>query len=409
MKEQLIHILDQSVCLSRKQIKEYLSGTMLPEEMHAVEMHLNSCPLCNMAMEGFEEHNEEALAAIASLNSGFLKDHFDTIAPQIHLNSIASAATLPAPPSSNKRSSIPLLRTVSIAAAVILSFGTLWYFEFGRNPGKQTSKIAERETPANSVSDGTVSLNTPQQVTLPAPAIQSTPSVQTPGTSPKAEKSDYQSATSQSAAGQAPVASHANLMDSTSPQLPVDQFDKAAYAINKKKSTNLQSQLKYNAAPAGAKPVTAEDELEHAATKNTNDLASISPQAYQTTNATKSVNIGGGRTTGQKYEVDGVQLPPATATYRKEARAAETKEPGELEKGNNAFDAGKYSQALKNYTQAMQSGSSRERTEAAVKAARCYAALGNTAKARKMLEEVVANGAGPERRAARRALREMNR
>ena len=76
MKEQLIHILDQSVCLSRKQMKEYLSGTMLPEEAHAAEVHLSSCPLCSLAMEGFEEHTEEALAAISALNSGFLKEHF---------------------------------------------------------------------------------------------------------------------------------------------------------------------------------------------------------------------------------------------------------------------------------------------------------------------------------------------
>ena len=65
MKEQLIHILDQSVCLSRKQMKEYLSGTMQQEEMHAAEIHLNTCPLCSMAMEGFEAHSEEALEAVS--------------------------------------------------------------------------------------------------------------------------------------------------------------------------------------------------------------------------------------------------------------------------------------------------------------------------------------------------------
>src|SRR3954471_13952732 len=109
MKPELIHILDQSVCLTRRQIKDYLSGTMLPEEQHAAEVHLSSCPLCKMAMEGFEAHSEEALAAISSLNSGFLKEHYDAVTPQIHLNSVAPAIAATAHRKS-KGSTQPLFR-----------------------------------------------------------------------------------------------------------------------------------------------------------------------------------------------------------------------------------------------------------------------------------------------------------
>src|SRR5690349_17724415 len=150
MKEQLTHILDQSVCLSRKQMKEYLSGMMQHEEMHAAEMHLNACPLCSMAMEGFELHSEEALSAIASLNSGFLKEHFDNIAPQIHLNSMAPAAALTGS-RSDRRQAQQLWRVASVAAGILAIFGVLWYMEFGREKQSSSAPLAMANPEAESI------------------------------------------------------------------------------------------------------------------------------------------------------------------------------------------------------------------------------------------------------------------
>ena len=78
-----------------------------------------------------------------------------------------------------------------------------------------------------------------------------------------------------------------------------------------------------------------------------------------------------------------------------------------MELGDESFDKGKYSAALAHYKQQMNSGDARTRQQATIKAARCYATLGNKAKAEQLLQSVVNEGAGPERRAARRILRGM--
>ncbi len=53
--KRIIQILDQSACLSKGQLLGYLKHNLYPEELRAVELHLNGCPFCNDALEGFEQ------------------------------------------------------------------------------------------------------------------------------------------------------------------------------------------------------------------------------------------------------------------------------------------------------------------------------------------------------------------
>src|SRR5215217_7964939 len=148
MKERLLNILDQSTCLTRRQMKDYLAGTMLPEEIHAAETHIASCPLCSMALEGFEANSEEALAAIASLNSGFLKDHFDSITPQIHLNSMAPAVPVAHHPHYTKKKktqTYSLLKVAAVAAALAIGFGVFWVIDQRGNKIPDAGKMAQNE------------------------------------------------------------------------------------------------------------------------------------------------------------------------------------------------------------------------------------------------------------------------
>lgn len=49
----LIKAIDNSACLTRRQINDYIYKKLFPEELYVVEMHLNECPFCNDAIEGF--------------------------------------------------------------------------------------------------------------------------------------------------------------------------------------------------------------------------------------------------------------------------------------------------------------------------------------------------------------------
>ncbi len=345
MKEQLIHILDQSVCLSRKQMKEYLSGSMLPEEAHAAEVHLSSCALCSLAMEGFEEHSEQALAAISALNSGFLKEHFDNISPQIHLNSIAHTAALPAV--ARKSISLqPVWRRVAIAAAAMLLIGLVWAFQHNRNP----KPVPVREIVVNSSSpSGAVGASTPATSAVERP-------VTAASIPPKAETPAGKSAT--------PVVKQDVKVT------PVPEVS------DKQPDAPLPAKV---AAVASPKPAAPDTDV-----KATEEPAARSHAA-----------------SAEKESVPVVKEKTAPPV-----QPAETKD--DIERGDESYGKGSYGAALAHYKKGMASTDSRTRYQSMLMAAQCYAALGNKAKAETLLQRVIDEGSGPERRAAKRALRRMN-
>jgi outer membrane receptor protein involved in Fe transport len=68
----------------------------------------------------------------------------------------------------------------------------------------------------------------------------------------------------------------------------------------------------------GGRSVKTAEQIEKAPTRNTSDIASLSTQVYQGGNGT-GLSIGGGRGSGTKYVVDGVQLPPGASNYVNQA------------------------------------------------------------------------------------------
>ncbi len=54
-RDRLIKAIDNSACLTRRQIDDYLQNKLFPEELYVVEMHLNECPFCNDAVEGYTQ------------------------------------------------------------------------------------------------------------------------------------------------------------------------------------------------------------------------------------------------------------------------------------------------------------------------------------------------------------------
>ncbi len=69
--------------------------------------------------------------------------------------------------------------------------------------------------------------------------------------------------------------------------------------------------------PGGRQVKTAE-QIERAPTRNTSDIASLSTQVYQSGSG-GGLSIGGARTSGTKFVVDGVQLPPGATNFTNQA------------------------------------------------------------------------------------------
>lgn len=368
MKEQLIHILDESVCLSRRQLKDYLGGSMLPIENHAVEVHLNTCPLCRMAVEGFEENIGEATAALESLNSNFLKEHFDNIAPQIHLNSMSPTAALLGDSAKNTTSR-NLWRNASIAAAILLAFGALWYLEFGEKALPKNNRLAQ---------------NTLEQKEKP---IQNAPAPEATKTAPIGLAAEQQATTEHSGKAEllSPIVAQRETSKTSSENLTTDKdLDRAKTPAGK--PSLERDEIK--AVPMVAKNATA-------GTFREQESASTQKESYETNAYKKSRALE-------------PTLSRASARQEEKSAIADVPLKTLLQKGDELFEAGKYEKALTNYSQQMQTGTKEEQTSAAIKAARCYALLGNKARATELLKYIIATGNGHDRRAAKKALRTID-
>lgn len=374
MKAQLTHILDQSVCLTRRQMKDYLTEVMQPIESHAVEVHLNACPLCRMAVEGFEENIGEATAALESLNSNFLKEHFETIAPQIHLNSMAPAASF-AGSGGKKTWSIQFWRNTAIAASVLLAVGFVWYFESGEKNGQKSVQLALNAPEKTGSTEGKPFVEASadgrkkQINNSPALADEYTENDVSASEIPEAEKS-----------APAPLYTSSGEMVASSAN-PPKPF--AGRASEKDVSSKVDEVARRS---NGGNPIAAADK--------SNAISDAKTEALQS-----------------KRKSETAAAIVAKATSNKAAKSSEMADPAKslLETGDELLEAGKYERALAQYNRQMQTGSHHDRGAATIKAAHCYAFLGNKIRASELLEYIIETGDGPNRRAARRALRSLNR
>ena len=358
MKEQLLHILDESTCLTRRQLKEYIAGTMLPEEIHAVETHLASCPLCSMAMEGYELHSEEALAAIDGLNSGFLKDHFDSITPQIHLNSLAPSATI-AHGRRKKTTTISFWKVSAAAAAILVCFGVIWYLQNTHSTVRplaivqESSQTPPEEIPANTNVNPVTSDRAPVQTVAPA---------KTPAALTESKPVNPPPAAKVAAAPeviQAEPASPAKDQEDTETRSTVATHNTARYTLAE---TSIKQQ----------EDREQTDELEK-----------------------KQQKMMVARTAA---------APAAIASNREKEQSAADRNP--VEKGDELFEHGQYKQALNQYKIGMNNSNRSERHLATLMAARCYSNMGQKTKAIELLRSIVDEG-GPQKRNARRLLRNL--
>lgn len=146
--QNILQILDQSACLSKSQLIGYLNHNLFPEELRTVELHLSSCVLCSEALEGLEAvQNAESLLAsivppvlpaiILPEKPAEKKELKPEVKPvhvpsQKHLRIKNQAESKSQEP--NKYNSNPRgfwFKSIGAAAALIIGFGLIWYFELG--------------------------------------------------------------------------------------------------------------------------------------------------------------------------------------------------------------------------------------------------------------------------------------
>ncbi len=165
MDHRLLQILENTTCLSKSQLLGYLSNTLQPEELYAVEMHLIECPICNDAIEGLNvtSHTERLLNTLPVMTKlpvskgkdkkpAEAKNEPVNIAAPVADNKVRDEKNIPAEnaaqprplaaPTAKKSHPHPgFLRQwgkpLGIVAFLALGFSLLWYFELGGNTEKQ--------------------------------------------------------------------------------------------------------------------------------------------------------------------------------------------------------------------------------------------------------------------------------
>lgn len=417
-KEQLIHIFDNSTCLTKRQLKDYVGGTMTNEEAHAAEVHLNTCPMCSDAVEGLFEKQEGSLAAMTELNTDFLKDHFGLHNPQIHLNSIAAAHTHSGyyHATHKKKAKVqPLWRTAAIAATLLLMVGAFWYYRFTLQP-------ISSPTIANDVIQPAPENNTPSSGNEMAIAM----ATETDDDKKKQKETKDTPAETTAAAPAAPE----EQQDSSKPGFFKRMTDKAQRMVEEKSTATVLNAMKdpektkyetsarnqqndeQRAVPKGvedeavvvqqyksplierkqaaAAPKANAEEVEKMPARNASDVASTNAGVSQ-------------RSYGNSYDANDNAKAVAKPARAKEAES----EIDRIEQGNKLYSQKNYGDALNVYTKEMRGTDSKSRRQAAaVGAARCYTALGNTKKAKEILESIVNEG-GPHKREAKRLLKDL--
>jgi hypothetical protein len=389
MSEQLKHIFDPSACLSRRQMKDYVSGVMTKEECHALEHHLNSCFFCSEALEGMMEHEDVFAGTMDELDNSFLKDHFNLSNPQIHLNSLAPAAAVPVPHKKqrNRVWSQPVWKTTGIAAALLIALGWLYYKEFGSTSVPQSSlavsspSMATGQQPVNqeivSSQDGDINMSSGATEA----ARQSLPEPERNG----AQKVPPVIVTADKRGPDAMIANAApSEQNSTQPADKDVSIAKAAGEVSEdQRALVLRRALK-------------DDE------GRKNEVAPSAPKTPVFSN-----NISSGPSAGAQYNQQTLGYSSAegverTVSEKKRAR----KEIADVPVSEQLYHSGKWSDALAAYKKEMSSPDKGTRQRATVMAAKCYLNLGQTKSARKLLETIVEEG-GSQKRVAKRMLRQM--
>lgn len=381
--EQLKHIFDDSVCLTKRQMKDYVSGAMTNEEAHALEVHLNSCPFCSEAIEGMLSLEPgEASTVLNDLNANFLKEHLpDNHAPHSPVHHPPPATGTHTKPAETKKKTIPLWRTVSIAAALLLFLGILWYNTGYRQP-ETTAPLADKTAlpepskPLVAANDAATTLHDKPNSEALLAAKQKQPI-------PETVKAIKQPATESAA----PVATSVTAFQpaATAPATDANTGKKESEDVV---VTSYKVPLIDKYAP-GTTTTAKPEQVEKMATRNTENLAA--------TNEAPAAKMRLGNS------ADEVNASADKERKKEKAAAASASEPDNMDEGNKLYAQKRYSAAVNVFQKEFSNTDKSRRHEAMLMAARCYLNMGNKDKATQLLQNIIEEG-GSKKREAKKLL-----
>lgn len=375
-KEELKYIFSESACLIPRQMKRYVRGSMTNEESYAVELHLNSCPFCNEAVEGlFEQREGNATEVVTHLTNDFLKDHFSLHQPKVHLNSMAPAQPQPIAPHVQPRRrkrfrGESIWRPSGLAAALLIGIVVIWFAK-----QRQTLKTGQ----AANVTE-TVALQTEQ---------------------------------SAAASGNERVLASADLVEVKDDPLPL-QVAAAVSSQPQPVQQPLQQPLQQPAVVPQkdikpAEPLKAPETKAKAAAPKREEVVAAqykAPVAEKYQPAAPPANETMENIPPRTSNTPAATSAGAFSDDGDSGVADKHREAGANLSADDLYGQGKYSAALNLYKQQMTEGGRGKRNYATLQAARCHLAMGNKQTAIQLLQSIVSGG-GTHKRAAKRLLEDL--
>ncbi|MEZ5016821.1 MAG: tetratricopeptide repeat protein [Flavipsychrobacter sp.] len=365
------HIFDHSACLSAKQLKSYVSGSMVHEEAHAAEVHLLSCPLCSDAVEGLQESGSvEAIKAMDLFPKEFLKQHLGETNAEEYISAPTKPATAvtkeeEVTPREKSFKNIRIWRITSIAAALVIGIGALWLLR-GVLKEKNTTTVAE-------------AVNI--EKTTPKPSSEFTAQVE-----------EVDTATS----GIDDVVDTIGIANSTdAPPEPNTQEEQLGKA-QPEEQVATAAMAKDNAARELAKKADVADkklvgkqEAEKKAKEQAAKLAAVEDRDKEV--RARMGNSFDAANNNSKYYDNAADTKP---TVEKAAT-----EPPKEYTADELYEQKNYTAALAKYKKQMNSADREQRDEARLNISRCHIALGQNASAKAILQSLVDENSSQKRKA----------
>lgn len=380
--EQMKRIFDQNDCLTPRQLKGYVSGSLVHEEAHAVEAHIMGCPLCQDAVEGVKAHRvDRSIDTMETLSLDFLEGHSGfknekpaaAATPTVKIPKVAKVDK-----GGGSFGSPQLLRTVSIAATVLIAAGVFWFIK--SNSDNDTTKTAQNVTTTD------VQTVEPQE---PVDNNAATLAVQDTG----ALVADEMVATD-TVLTQVPTQDDALDKREQVEKYKLEEANKLALAKKRDSVKKVSSTVAMTTAANAKKvPVTV-------------DTRGRMGNSYTSQDAS-DISIAGARGSGNLYKVDGTQVSPAPPLTKTTAEtAAKDAAPPKPLTADELYDQKKYNQALTKYTQQLKTTDGKDREDAKLGMAKCYIALGNEKQAESILRGMLFENS-KRKRQAKKLLKSM--
>lgn len=348
-KEQLKHIFEDSACLTPRQIKGYVTGKMVHEEAHAVEVHLLSCPFCSDAVEAMTEHKTQgAVNVMEKMDAGFIAKHLGVTTQEVNIAKntppVIKAGSYSTAPEKEKPKTVrKIWKPMALAASLLAVVAVLWFMRDTIFP-KDAEQLVQTTTAEKK----------------PEPEIAYRPALDT---NTVAYTDTIATTTPQTIVDETTVAMAEDVTSS-----PVKDQKEGVTREAEKKVADTKPIKELSAGKAKA------DEPVVAATRQ--PAADVLPRMG---NSYAPPEVPAAKIAATEEQAESAEAP------RKSKEVARTG----IEKADDLFNGGKYRRALKIYQNEMGDTRSNKRDAATYMAAKCHIELGEKMQARTLLNSLV--------------------